>query len=184
MKDGAGEMGRPGGVCSASGWSWLASQRVSSLQTRGPQPGLRGGGSRRHSSGGVGSEKSNTSQVRWAGGPAFGEVEGPAQWGPSPSATTELWALLELSQSKWSGVSPLAFQQLRGDLTSGGQRSTLCHPTLRFLFGFLGNRATQSSVLTSQRGPFALLIMNKWALFLGPFSTRADKVVFIFVIKG
>ena len=31
-------------------------EEVSSLQTRGPQPGLRGGGSRHHSSGGVGSK--------------------------------------------------------------------------------------------------------------------------------
>ena len=43
-------------------------EEVSSLQTRGPQPGLHGGGSRHHSSGGVGSKKSNTSQVRWVGG--------------------------------------------------------------------------------------------------------------------
>ena len=39
-------------------------EEVGSVQMRGPRPGVRGGGSRHHSSGEVGSKKSNTSQLR------------------------------------------------------------------------------------------------------------------------
>lgn len=62
---------------------------------------------------------------------------------------------LKVNEAGWFHLVPS--QQLMGGLAQ--QWSTPCQLPPPFLLGFWGNRGpTQSSVLISQRGPFALLI--------------------------
>ena len=124
-------------------------EEVGSVQTRGARPGVHGGGSRHHSSGEVGSKKSNTSQLRWVGGRwQSGRWRGPAQRRPtSPPPLRHdqaLWALLELSQSKWSGFHLFALQQLMGDLTQRWTAFNTMSSHITIPVWFLGEQGADS----------------------------------------